>query len=60
MKWSCTRPARFAAAQHVYDYAEVDGLHFPTKRRAFRRGTDDRAIEEPLMVSIDLSDIHYA
>ncbi len=49
-----------AAAQHVYDYAEVGGLHLPTKRRAFRRGTDDRAIEEPLMVSIDLSDIYYA
>ncbi len=50
----------FAAAQHVYDYAEVDGVRLPTKRRAFRRGMDDRAIENPLMVSIDLSDVHYA
>src|SRR5712692_7220348 len=50
----------FAAAQHVYDYAEVGGLRLPTKRRAFRRGTDERVIEEPLIVSIDLSDIHYA
>ena len=50
----------FPAAQHVYDYVEADGLSLPTKRRAFMRGPDDRAIKERLMVSIDLSDIRYA
>ncbi len=50
----------FPAAQHVYDYVEADGFRLPTKRRAFMRGADDRAIPEQLMVSIDLSDIRYA
>ncbi len=50
----------FAAAQHVYEYVEADGLKLPSKRRAFMRGANDGAIAEPLMVSIDLSDIHFA
>jgi hypothetical protein len=49
----------FAAAQYVYDYTEADGLWLPTKRRAFLRGPDERALEDALMVSIDLSDIHF-
>lgn len=49
----------FAAAQYVYDYTEADGIWLPTKRRAFRRGPDDRALEDALLVSIDLSDIHF-
>ena len=50
----------FAAAQLVYDYTDVQGLRLPTKRRAYQRGTDDRPIEEPLMVSIDLSNIRFS
>jgi hypothetical protein len=50
----------FAAAQYVYDYTEADGIWLPTKRRAFRRGPDDRALEGTLMVSIDLSGIHFS
>jgi hypothetical protein len=50
----------FPAAQHVYDYVEADGMRLPTRRRAYMRGPDDRAMLEPLMVSIDLSDISYA
>jgi hypothetical protein len=49
----------FPAAQYVHDYVEADGLRLPTKRRAFMRDLDDRAITEALMVSIDLSGIHY-
>jgi hypothetical protein len=49
-----------AAAQLVSDYTEVQGLHLPTKRRAYQRGTDDRPIAEPLMVSIELSNIRFA
>lgn len=51
---------RFAAAQYVYDYTRADGIRLPTKRRAYRRDTSGRALEEVLMVSIDLSDIRYA
>jgi hypothetical protein len=50
----------FAAAQRVHDYDEADGIRFPTRRRAFLRGTDDRVIEDPLMVSIDLSNVRFA
>jgi hypothetical protein len=35
-------------------------MRLPTRRRAYMRGPDDRAILEPLMVSIDLSDIRFA
>ena len=50
----------FAAAQRFYDYNEADGIRLPTRRRAFLRGTDDRVIEDPLMVSIDLSNVRFA
>jgi hypothetical protein len=50
----------FAAAQYVYDYTEADGIWLPTRRRAFMRGLDGRPLEDTLMVSIDLSDIHFS
>ncbi|MEW6645138.1 MAG: hypothetical protein AB1586_31880 [Pseudomonadota bacterium] len=49
----------FAAAQRVYDYRNADGVRFPTRRRAFTRSADDRVVEDPLMVSIDLSNVHF-
>jgi hypothetical protein len=45
----------FATAQYVYDMLEVDGLRFPTKRRAYMRGPDRQAVRDPVMVAIDLS-----
>lgn len=45
------------AAQHECAYVGADGLHLPTKRRAFMRGSDDRTIPEQLIVSIDLREI---
>ncbi|MFJ9821730.1 hypothetical protein ACIRU3_42105 [Streptomyces sp. NPDC101151] len=50
----------FAAAQYVYDYTEADGIALPTKRRAYRRNTDGRPLVDQVMVSIDLSDIHFS
>ena len=49
----------FPVAHHVFDYVEVQGLRLPTRRRAFRRGTDERAIAQPLMLSIDIGDVRY-
>jgi hypothetical protein len=49
----------FAAAQYVYDIVEADGIRLPTRRRAFRRDDDLRAIPNQVMVSIDLSDIQF-
>ncbi|GAA1908467.1 hypothetical protein [Streptantibioticus ferralitis] len=50
----------FAAAQYVYDIVEADGIRLPTRRRAYRRDEDLRAITSQVMVSIDLSDFHFA
>ena len=47
----------FAAAQYVYEPVAVQGITFPTRRRAYMR--DDRMlpIHEKLMVSIDVSSL---
>ncbi|WP_271896024.1 hypothetical protein [Candidatus Phyllobacterium onerii] len=47
------------AAQLVNDYTEVQGLGLPTKRRAYYRGRDGRPTDT-LLVSIDLSDVHFS
>jgi hypothetical protein len=45
------------AAQYISDYVEVAGLMFPTRRRVFPRQADGSAAPEPLIVSIDVSDL---
>ncbi|MFE7794182.1 hypothetical protein [Streptomyces sp. NPDC057460] len=50
----------FAAAQYVYDYVEADGIVLPTRRRAYRRDTNGHPILDEVMVSIDLSSIHFS
>ena len=49
----------FPAAQLTSDYVVADGIHLPTKRRAYTRGPDRRPIKEMLMVSIDISDVRF-
>jgi len=49
----------FAAAQLTSDYVVANGIHLPTKRRAYTRGPDRQPIKEMLMVSIDLSDVQF-
>ncbi|MFC4864862.1 hypothetical protein ACS8MQ_27465 [Pseudomonas sp. MAHUQ-62] len=48
------------AAQYVHDYIEAQGLRMPGKRRAYRRDANNRAIEEQLLVAIDISELHYS
>ena len=45
----------FPAAQYVDDIVTVDGIHFPTKRRAYMRAPDLKPIGDLLMVAIDFS-----
>jgi hypothetical protein len=45
-------------AQYVYDIVEADGFRFPSKRRAFPRGPESKAIRDLLLISIDLSNFH--
>ena len=42
-----------------HDYDEVDGIKLPTKHRIFPRTPDGRSLAEPLIVSIDLSEIAF-
>jgi hypothetical protein len=49
----------FAASQLTLQYAEVGGIRFPTRRRAYTRGPDRRPILDMLMVSIDISDVSF-
>lgn len=49
----------FGAAQLVSDYVTADGLSLPTKRRAYTLGSDNRAIKEMLMVSLEISEIKF-
>jgi hypothetical protein len=49
----------FAAAQLTSDYIVANGIHLPTKRRAYMRGSDRRPILEMLMVSIDISEVRF-
>jgi hypothetical protein len=51
---------RFSAIQYVSDFVEADGIRLPTKRRAYRCGDDGKPIFDELMVSIDLSEIHFS
>ena len=49
----------FGAAQLTSDYLVANGIHLPTKRRAYTRGPDRRPILEMLMVSIHLSEVQF-
>jgi len=46
-------------AHYIADYVEVDGIAIPTKRRIFPRQPDGQKLDEPLVVSIDLSAIAF-
>ena len=47
------------AAHYVSDYADVAGIRLPTKHRIFPRGPDGQSLAEPLVVSIDVSEIAF-
>jgi hypothetical protein len=47
------------AAHYPSDYAEVAGIKLPTKHRIFPRSPDGQSLAEPLIVSIDLSEIAF-
>ena len=42
-------------AQYVYDIVEAQGFRFPSRRRAYVRGPELKAINDLLLISIDLS-----
>jgi hypothetical protein len=46
-----------SAAHYISDYDDVDGIKLPTKHRIFPRTPDGQSLTEPLIISIDLSEI---
>jgi len=48
------------AAHYVSDYKDVSGIMMPTKRRVFIRQPDNTPALDPVLISIDLSDIRFA
>jgi len=49
----------FAASQLTSDYIVADGIHLPTRRRAYTRGPGCRPTLDMLMVSIDISEVSF-
>jgi hypothetical protein len=49
-----------SAAHYVSGYDEVAGIRLPTKHRIFPRAPDGQSLAEPLVVSIDVSEIAFA
>jgi hypothetical protein len=49
----------FDATNLLYEYITVDGLSLPTQCRAYTRGPDRRVILDPLMVSIDITNLRF-
>jgi hypothetical protein len=47
------------AAHYMSDYTEVAGIMIPTKHRVFPRAPNGQALEEPLIVSIDVSEVMF-
>lgn len=57
--YSVTVAGGFDAAQLMFDYIEADGIRLPSKRRAYKRGPDGEPNFEPLLVSIDISNVSF-
>ena len=50
---------RFPVAQYVGDVVPVDGMRFPTKRRAYMRAPDLKPVHDLLMVAIDFKNFRF-
>jgi hypothetical protein len=48
-----------SAAHYASDYLEISGIKLPNKHRIFPRNPDGQSLAEPLIVSIDLSEIAF-
>jgi hypothetical protein len=47
------------AAHYVYDYQEFSGILVPTRRRVLGRRPDGTPVPDPLIVTIDLSEVEF-
>lgn len=50
--------ANVASAHYLYDYVDVQGIKFPTKRKVFLRKEDNTSVQpEPLLVNIVIDNL---
>jgi hypothetical protein len=49
----------FDATHLVYDYVDVEGVRLPTRCRAYARGPGRCVHHDPLMVSVEISNIRF-
>jgi hypothetical protein len=47
------------AAHYVHAYQEISGILVPTRRKVFGRRPDGTPVPDPLIVSIDLSEVEF-
>jgi hypothetical protein len=50
---------RTSAAHYVSDYDDIAGIRLPTKHRILPHTPEGQSLAEPLVVSIDLSEIGF-
>jgi hypothetical protein len=48
------------AAHYISDYMQVAGIMLPTKHRILPRAADGQSVSEPLLVSIDVSEVAFS
>ena len=51
--------AATSGAHYISDYAKVAGIMVPTRHRIFPRSADGQVLSEPLVISIDVSEIAF-
>ena len=51
--------AATSGAHYISDYTEVAGIMVPARHRIFPRSPDGQALSEPLVISIDVSEIAF-
>jgi hypothetical protein len=47
------------SAHYLHEYRHISGIQVPTRRRVFGRGPDGVPAPDPLVVTIDLSDVEF-
>ena len=47
------------AAHYVHDYQEFSGILVPTRRRVLARTPDGTPVPDPLIVTIDLTEMEF-
>jgi hypothetical protein len=47
-------------AHYIHDYREFDGIMVPTRRRVFPLGPDNKKLPEPVLITIDITEVRFA